>query len=155
MSIRRIVFCVLASVAPAAAFAQEAFITQISAGPVVIDLPSTPRTASVEATIASLDLTIPRIFADTSIDLSAYPLIAPATTGPIASATSIGNNNSTLIFQTGVHAASIAQTGNYNIAQIMQSGAGNRASIYQAGNQRSAMVTQSGRNNTALIVQRN
>ncbi len=158
MSIRISTIAFLASLLPAQLVAQDAFVAQISGGgaSISIEMPAvqTPSTSDLISTLtASLPAITPAAMFG-SIDLSAYPLIASAVDGAVANVTSIGNNNSAEILQTGIHAASISQQANNAWAGIYQTGgSNNRASIYQASNGASAAISQRGSNNRALIVQ--
>ncbi|KAA9005074.1 hypothetical protein [Histidinibacterium aquaticum] len=152
MQYSKIAALVLAIALPSHAAADEAFISQISAGPVSVSLPA-PVSAPVNVSAMLLEAPRPTI-STASVNLDAYPLVAAPTNGAYADISTTGDHNSANIVQSGIHAASIRQSGNMNSALITQSnGAGNRASIYQASSNGSAMISQSGSNNRALIVQ--
>ncbi|UWR23339.1 hypothetical protein [Sulfitobacter sp. S190] len=129
--------------------AQEAYLQQISAGPVSVAVSAQPSVAPAARILSRLRT--PQVAAPrTGIDLSAYPVSAT----PGAFTTTVGNNNAATIVQSGTHAGTITQTGNANTAMMVQAGSGNRAAICQASTGARAQVLQTGGNNSALIVQR-
>lgn len=153
MRIRACACAAFALLAPLQGHAQEAYLTQISAGPISVNMPARVRAPRASVILANLQVPSMPVNRYTP-DLSAYPVIDAARTGPVSYTTTIGDNNSATTLQDGIQAASITQYGNANTAMIAQSGFGNRASIYQVRNGGTASVIQRGRNNTALTIQR-
>lgn len=139
---------------PHSLHASEAFLTQVSAGPATVTL-NAPAAADVASVVSQLELTTPTVSTSVEMpDLSSYAIPAIVSGGSIAEISSVGNDNTATIVQTGFHAGLIQQTGNMNTASLVQSGQANRAAIYQTGSNMIAVAVQSGSNNTGLIVQK-
>lgn len=138
---------------PGQGMAGEAYLAQITAGPMTVTV---PQPAVVQALpemrlqimasglVSGSDAALP--------DLSDFPVARPDPSGAIAEVRSVGSSNRSLLVQTGVQAGTIRQTGSLNTASLVQSGAMNGASIYQATNGASASVIQIGHHNRALVV---
>ncbi|OWY04925.1 hypothetical protein B6V75_01940 [Thioclava sp. F1Mire-8] len=153
MSRMVIASAVLALSIPVQGMAGEAYLAQVSAGPMTLTVPQ-PKIVQalpdVQLRIANLHLE-PSI---TSVDLSGFPVATPPASGALADVQSTGTSNTSMLYQVGVQAGSIKQTGNFNMASLVQSGTRNGASIYQTGNRAMASVSQTGSYNRALVVQR-
>jgi len=137
---------------PGQGMAGEAYLAQVSAGPMALTVPQpkivqVPR--DVQQQIANIDLE--SVVA--SVDLSNFPVASPAS-GALAGVRSTGTSNSSMAYQVGVQAGSIQQAGNFNAASLVQRGAMNGTSIYQIGDRAMASSIQTGSYNRALIVQR-
>lgn len=153
MYIRAFAGLAIALLIPMKGYAQEAFITQISTSSASFAISSPAVSTNAQQVIQSLE-TPSLNLQPLNVDTSAYPIIGAPITGPVASVTSIGNSNSSLIMQTGLQSASIYQVGDGNAAAVVQAGSGNQASVYQTTSLGTASMFQSGQGNSALIVQR-
>ncbi|SFQ50909.1 Curlin associated repeat-containing protein [Roseivivax halotolerans] len=138
---------------PSLATAQEAYLAQVSVGAVSVNLPSVSNTPDI-TTLVAQSTTSQTGVNPATVDLSDYPLVAAPTNGAVANVDSMGDNNSAMLLQTGINAASMKQVGNWNSSTIVQSGVSNRASSYQIGDYNTAMISQTGTGNSALIIQR-
>lgn len=153
MTIRTLAICTVAFCIPLKANAQEAFMTQISTQIGTITTSAQRVGLDASAIISSLEIPV-RAPVGLSPDISGFRVIGPAGGSAIARTSVTGNDNSATIMQSGIHAASLSQTGNFNSGQIFQAGVGNQASIYQRANGNIASVMQNGSGNIALTVQR-
>jgi hypothetical protein len=153
MNIKTLACCALTVILPSMGSAQEAFITQVAAGPASVALTPPLRTPGAAQVIASLNAITPTV-SFTQPDLSGFALVDSALQGSVMLTQQTGNNNASVILQTGLNAASVSQNGNNNASMIMQNGSGNRASVYQAASNGTSMIQQSGSNNMALSIQR-
>lgn len=138
---------------PSSGMAGEAYLEQVTAGPMTLTISPPPIVQTlpdVGGQIATLGLVPDAV----SVDLHDFPIATPAASGASAVIESTGGSNRAMLSQLGSQAGSIQQTGSLNAASLVQSGAMNGASIYQTGDRAVASIRQAGQDNRALIVQR-
>lgn len=152
--IRTLAICTLALCTPSKGLTQEAYLTQISTSVGSVSVPVQKRALAPKDLINEFAMPAPKPVMFTS-DLGQFGLIGNAGGREAVARTSVvGNDNSAMIMQSGIHAASLTQVGNANAGQIIQAGFGNQASIHQLSSGNVASITQHGGNNQALTIQR-